>query len=147
VIAIFQAENFTLYRILYLVHVLAIVTAIGPLFLYHRMQRVGETKAMAALHMKLVFPSLIVLWVAGMGMAGVGKFSLGKMHWITITIVLWIIALAVSWFFIRPATTDASPDAQKKMSMGVGITHLIFVVSLVLMIFKPFVEGYYVINS
>ena len=146
VIAIFQAENFTLYRILYLVHIIAIVGAFGPLFLYPRMHRAGETQAAAALHMKLVFPSLVVLWVAGMGMAGVGKFSLGKMHWITITIVLWIVALAVSWFLIRPATQDTSDDARKKMAMGVGITHLIFVVSLVLMVFKPFVDGTYVIN-
>lgn len=146
VIAIFQAENFTLYRLLYLVHILAIVAAFGPLFLYPRMHRAGETQAMAALHMKLVFPSLVVLWVAGMGMAGVGKFSLGEMHWITISIVLWIGALVVSWFLIRPAVSDASPDARTKMAMGVGITHLIFVVSLVLMVFKPFVEGYYVIN-
>ena len=31
--------------------------------------------------------------------------------------------------------------------MGIGITHLVFVVSLWLMIFKPFVDGTYVINS
>ena len=146
-IAIFQAENFTLYRILYLVHILSIVAAFGPLFLYPRMQRAGETSAMAALHMKLVFPALVLLWVAGMGMAGVGKFSLGEMWWITTTIVLWLIALAVSWFLIRPAVSDASDDAKKKMSMGIGITHLILVLSLWLMIFKPFVDGVYVINS
>jgi hypothetical protein len=146
VIAIFQAENFTLYRLLYLVHILAIVAAIGPLFLYPRMQRAGETQAIAALHMKLVFPGLVVLWVAGMGMAGVAKFSLGEMHWITSTIALWLIALLASWFLIRPAIGDGSPDARKKMSMGVGITHLIFVISLVLMIFKPFVEGYWIVK-
>ncbi len=146
VIAIFQAENLTLYRILYFVHILSIIAAFGPLLFYPRMQRAGETSAMAALHMKLVFPGLVVLWVAGMGMAGVAKFSLGEMWWITITIVLWIVALAVSWFLIRPAVADSSEDATKKMSMGVGITHLVLVVSLWLMIFKPFVDGTYVLN-
>lgn len=147
-IAIFQsAENFTLYRILYLVHILAIVAAFGPLFLYPRMKRAGEVSAIAALHMKLVFPALVVLWIAGMGMAGIGKFALAEMWWITITIVLWLVALLVSWFLIRPAITEPSDDGVKKMSMGIGITHLILVLSLWLMVFKPFVDGTYVINT
>ena len=146
-IAIFLNENQTLVKLLYLVHVLSIVAAFGPLFLYPRMQRAGETSAMAALHMKLVFPALILLWVVGMGMAGVNKFALAEMWWITITIALWIGSVAVSWFLIRPAISDTSDDAKKKMSMGIGITHLILVASLVLMIFKPFVEGNYVFNS
>ncbi|MFT4618234.1 MAG: hypothetical protein ACJAQ9_002860 [Ilumatobacter sp.] len=146
-IAIFVNESQTLVKLLYLVHVLSIVAAFGPLFLYPRMQRAGETSAMAALHLKFVFPALILLWVVGMGMAGVNKFALAEMWWITITIALWIGSVAVSWFLIRPAISDTSDDAKKKMSMGIGITHLILVASLVLMIFKPFVEGNYVFNS
>ena len=110
------------------------------------MKRAGEVSAIAALHMKLVFPALVVLWVVGMGMAGVGKFSLGEMHWITITIALWLVALGVSWFLIRPAISSESEDAVKKLSMGIGITHLVLVTSLWLMVFKPFVDGTYVIN-
>lgn len=146
-IAIFVNESQTLVKLLYLVHVLSIVAAFGPLFLYPRMQRAGETSAMATLHLKFVFPALILLWVVGMGMAGVNKFALAEMWWITITIALWIGSVAVSWFLIRPAISDTSDDAKKKMSMGIGITHLILVASLVLMIFKPFVEGNYVFNS
>ena len=145
-IAIYN-ESQTLVKLLYLVHVLSIVAAFGPLFLYPRMQCAGETSAMAALHMKLVFPALILLWVVGMGMAGVNKFALAEMWWITITIALWIGSVAVSWFLIRPAIGDTSDDAKKKMSMGIGITHLILVISLVLMIFKPFVDGTYDFNS
>jgi hypothetical protein len=147
VFAIFLNESQTLVKLLYLVHVLSIVAAFGPLFLYPRMQRAGETSAMAALHMKLVFPALILLWVVGMGMAGVNKFALAEMWWITITIALWIGSVAVSWFLIRPAIGDTSDDAKKKMSMGIGITHLILAASIVLMIFKPFVDGNYVFNS
>ena len=146
-IAIFLNESQTLVKLLYLVHILSIVAAFGPLFMYPRMQRAGETSAMAALHMKLVFPALILLWVVGMGMAGVNKFALAEMWWITITIALWIGSVAVSWFLIRPAIGDTSDDAKKKMSMGIGITHLILVISLVLMIFKPFVDGTYDFNS
>lgn len=146
-IAIFLNESQTLVKLLYLVHVLTIVAAFGPLFLYPRMQRAGETSAMAALHMKLAFPALILLWVVGMGMAGVNKFALAEMWWITITIALWIGTVAVSWFLIRPAISDTSDNAKKKMSMGIGITHLTLVASLVLMIFKPFVDGTYAFNT
>ncbi len=146
-IAIFLNESQNLVKILYLVHILSIVAAFGPLFLYPRMQRAGETSAMAALHMKLVFPALILLWVVGMGMAGVNKFALASMWWVTITIALWVAAVAVSWFLIKPAIADASEEAAKKMSAGIGITHLIFTISLVLMVFKPFVDGTYVFNT
>ena len=147
VIAIFLNESQNFVKILYFVHILSIIAAFGPLFLYPRMQRTGETSAMAALHMKLVFPALILLWVVGMGMAGVNKFALAEMWWITITIALWVIAVAVSWFLIKPAIGDTSEVATKKLSAGIGVTHLILAISLVLMIFKPFVDGTYVVNS
>ena len=146
VIAIFLNESQNLVKLLYFVHILSIVAAFGPLFLYPRMQRAGETSAMAALHMKLVFPALILLWVVGMGMAGVNKFALAEMWWITITIALWVVAVAVSWFLIKPAIGDTSEAATKKLSAGIGVTHLILAISLALMIFKPFVDGTYVIN-
>jgi hypothetical protein len=53
----------------------------------------------------------------------------------------------VSWFLIKPAIGDTSEVATKKLSAGIGVTHLILAISLVLMIFKPFVDGTYVINS
>jgi hypothetical protein len=136
VIAILESND-TVTQLLYFVHILSAIAAFGPLFLYPRMQRAGETSAMAALHMKLVFPALVLLWVVGMGMAGVNKFSLGGTWFVSITILLWVVALAVSWFLIKPAVADTSEEARKKMSMGIGITHLIVVVSLYFMIFKP----------
>ena len=137
VIAILVPENYDLYRILYFVHLLSAIAAFGPLFLYPRLQRAGATAEVARLHMRLVFPALVLLWVAGMGMAGVGKISLVGTPFVTATILLWLIALAVSWFMIRPALDDPSDDTRKIMAAGIGITHLILVVSLYLMIFKP----------
>lgn len=133
-------------HLLYLVHILAVIAAFGPTFFYHRLRRTGEMQAVAYLHMRLVFPALVVLWVAGMGMAGMNKFDLAQMWWITITIALWLVALVVSWFMIRPALTDASETATKKLSAGLGVTHLVLALSLWLMIFKPFVDGIYVIK-
>ena len=42
-----------------------------------------------------------------------------------------------NWFLIRPAVSDTSEQARKTLAMGIGITHLILVISLYLMIFKP----------
>jgi hypothetical protein len=147
VLAIYLNENQTLVRTLNLIHILAAILAFGPTFFYHRLRRNGELVTVATLHTRLVMPALVVLWVAGMGIAGINKISLASTYWITISIVLWIVALAVSWFLIRPAMTDTSEAATKKLSAGVGITHLILVVSLWLMIFKPFVDGIYVFND
>jgi hypothetical protein len=110
VVAILVPESNDLYRILYFVHLLSAIAAFGPLFLYPRLQRAGQIQSIATLHMRLVFPALVLLWVAGM---------------------------AVSWFLIRPATTEDSERARSRLAMGVGITHVILVVSLYLMIFKP----------
>lgn len=142
-IAIINAND-TVSQLLYLVHILSAIAAFGPLFLYPRMQRAGETQAVAALHMKLVFPALILMWVAGMGMAGTQKISLGGTWFVTGTIALWLVAVVVSWFLIRPSISDTSEQARKMMAAGIGITHLILVVSLYLMIFKP---GGYEFNS
>ena len=136
-LAILVPENNDLYRVLYLVHLLTAIAAFGPLFLYPQLQRTGQTDVVAKLHMRLVFPSLVILWVAGMGMAGVGKISLVGTPFVTASIVLWLIALAVSWFLIRPALADPSEQTRKLMAAGIGITHLILVVVLYLMIFKP----------
>ena len=137
VLAILVPENNDLYRILYFVHLLSAIVAFGPLFFYPKLQRAGANAEIARLHMRLVFPALVILWVAGMGMAGVGKISLAGTPFVTATIVLWLAALAISWFMIRPALTETGDDTRKIMAAGIGITHLILVVSMYLMIFKP----------
>ncbi len=137
VLAILVPENNDLYRILYFVHVLAAIATVRAVVPDPRLRRAGANAEVARLHMRLVFPALVILWVAGMGMAGVGKISLAGTPFITSTIVLWLAALAISWFMIRPALTETGDDTRKIMAAGIGITHLILVVSLYLMIFKP----------
>ena len=127
----------TTYQLLGLLHVLAAICAFGPLFLYSRLQRNGETQAIASLHMKFVFPSLTLLWVLGMGLAGVGKYDLAETHWVSAAIVVWLVSMVVSWFLIRPSIGDTSEAARKKLSAGIGITHLTLIVGLWLMIFQP----------
>lgn len=125
------------YQILGLLHILAAICAFGPLFLYPKLQRSGETQAMAWIHMRFVFPALVLLWVLGMGMAGVESYDMANTPWMTASIVVWLVTLAVSWFLIRPAITDTSDSARGKLAAGVGITHLLLLVALWMMIFQP----------
>ena len=127
----------TTYQVFGLLHILAAIGAFGPLFLYPRLQRSGETQAMAWLHMRFVFPSLVLLWVLGMGMAGIESYDMANTPWMTASIVVWLVALAVSWFLIRPAITDTSDGGRSKLAAGVGITHLLLLVALWLMIWQP----------
>lgn len=126
------------YRLMALLHIAAAIVAFGPIMLYPSLRRTGETQAIAASHMRLTFPALVLLWVIGMGLAGMSEDAYElKQTWLALSIVVWVILVAVSWFLIRPALTDASDGARSKLAAGVGITHLGLVVGLVLMIWKP----------
>lgn len=127
----------TTYQIVGLLHVLAAIAAFGPLFLYPRLQRNGETEAIASLHMKLVFPALTLLWVLGMGLAGIGKYDIAETTWMVASIAVWLVTMLVSWFLIKPSLTDTSESARSKLAAGIGMTHLLLIVGLYLMIFQP----------
>lgn len=126
------------YRVMALLHILSAVVAFGPLFLYPGLRKAGETKTIAATHMRMTFPALIALWVLGMGLAGMSKDTYKMSQtWLALSLVLWAVLVAVSWFLIRPSITDESESAKSKLAAGTGITHLGLVIGLILMIWKP----------
>lgn len=129
-------QTSTGYRILGLLHIITAISAFGPVLLYPGLKKAGETKTIARLHMMLTFPSLVLLWVFGMGMAGVGELSMSD-PWLSVSIIVWAALVTVSWLMIRPAIADDSPKAISRMAAGSGITHLGLVIALVLMIWKP----------
>lgn len=126
------------YRTMALLHILSAIVAFGPMFLYPGLRKARETSTIAQMHMRMTFPALVVLWVLGMGLAGMSKgaYEMSQL-WLSLSIVVWVALIAVSWFLIRPSIADQSEAATKKLSAGVGITHLGLVVGLVLMIWKP----------
>lgn len=128
----------TPYRIMASVHILAAIVAFGPLFLYPALRKAGETQTMAATHMRLTFPALIILWVVGMGLAGMseGIYEMSQL-WLTLSILNWVVLVAVSWFLIKPAISDTSESATAKLAAGTGVTHIGLVIGLVLMVWKP----------
>ena len=124
------------YRILGLLHILSAMAAFGPLFLYTPLKKAGETTAIAKLHLRLVMPALVLMWVFGMGLAGVGEWKISS-PWLSASIIIWLLAVGVNWFLVRPSLSDDSPSATSKLAAGIGVTHLRLVVGLVLMIWKP----------
>ena len=92
----------------------------------------------------IVMPAMFLVWVFGMGLAGLSEpdgaddpvFKMSQ-TWLALALLDWVVLMAVGWFLIRPAITDAQREGQPRFSAGIGITHLGLVVALVLMIWKP----------
>lgn len=124
------------YRVMGLLHILSAVVAFGPLLLYPTLRKQGLTRAIAGLHLRLTLPALVVLWVLGMGLAGIAELKMSE-FWLAASLAVWAVLVVVSWFMIRPALTDDGPSATARLMAGTGITHLGLVVGLVLMIWKP----------
>ncbi|MEZ5383092.1 MAG: hypothetical protein R2754_15015 [Microthrixaceae bacterium] len=126
------------YKIMLLLHVLSAVVAFGPLFLYPPLRRAGATAEIAKLHLYMVVPALVAMWVFGMGLVGMSDEAIQMSDgWIGGALLVWVISLAISVGLIRPALTDDSEGATAKLSAGVGVTHLMLVVGLFLMVFQP----------
>ena len=137
-------EFSTGYQILGLLHILTAIVVFGPMLVYPTIRASGGSARLAQIHTRMTVPALVLLWVFGMGLAGMSKpegsdeiiFEMSQ-AWLILAIVDWLILLAVAWFLIRPAITDTSETAEKRFQAGVGITHIGMVIGLILMIWKP----------
>jgi ABC-type branched-subunit amino acid transport system permease subunit len=131
-------------RFVGLLHVASVVAAFGPVLVYPTLRKAGDAASIARLHMRLVMPAMFLMWVFGMGLAGLSKpdgadepvYKVSE-TWLALAVVDWVILMAVGWFLIRPSITDRSDSANTRFSAGVGVTHLGLVVGLALMIWKP----------
>ena len=126
------------YKVFGILHILAVIIAFGPLFFYASLQRAAAQATLAKLHLRLVLPALTLAWVFGMGMVGMSDkvFEMSQ-TWIVLGLIAWVILMVISWFLVRPALTDDSAAARGRLGMAVGITHLLLIVQLYLMVFKP----------
>jgi uncharacterized membrane protein len=137
----------TSYNVMLFVHVLLVVIGFAPAWLTPMMVRLtangdrsaGEMLETAVLRYSL--PALAVAGLLGFGLAGMSDkaFKMSQ-TWLSIAIVLWLVQLAIILFVARPAIkafTAGDGSARGRIGMATGITHLILVVMLYLMIFKP----------
>ena len=137
----------TSYDLMLLLHVLAVVIGFAPAWLTPvlvRLSAAGDRAAADAIDASILrfsLPGLVVAGLLGFGLAGMSdKVFRMSQTWLTIAIVLWLVLLAVTLFVARPAIKafrDGDLAARGRIAMSTGVSHLILVVMLYLMIFKP----------
>jgi uncharacterized membrane protein len=142
---VLAALNSTGYKIVLMIHVLAVI--VGPLWLAPvlvRLTAAGDKAAADGLEVSILRFSL-----PGIGIAGILGFALAGMSekaykmsqaWLSISAVLWVVLLALLFTVARPAIKafrDGDAAARSRIMIATGISHIILVVTLYLMIFKP----------
>lgn len=144
--------NNTGYKVMLLFHVLFVIIAFAPAWLTPVVLRMSgaEREGAEALRIAVLrysLPFVALTGVLGFGLAGMSKPEgsdevLFKMSqgWLSAAIVLWLVQLAVLWFVARPAFKalgEGVAEARGRVMAATGITHVILLVMLWLMIFKP----------
>jgi len=144
---ILAATDSTGYKVMLLLHILAVIVAFAPLWLAPvllRLTAAGDKAAADGLDVSILrfsLPGLAVAGILGFGLVGMSekKFTLG-MPWVSTAVILWVILIAVLAVVARPAIKafrDGDASARGRVMMATGIGHLILVVMLLLMIFQP----------
>ena len=135
------------YKVMLLLHILAVIVAFAPLWLAPILLRLtagGDKNAADGLDMAILrfsLPGLALAGILGFGLVGMSdKMYTMSAPWVSAAAILWIILIAVLAVVARPAIKafrDGDASARGKVMMSTGIGHLILVVMLFLMIFKP----------
>jgi uncharacterized membrane protein len=153
------------YRLLFAIHILAIIAAFGPLFtsrmLNHQaIKRTGEDARVfasipVAVTTRISMPAFIVAVLAGLGLVGASK-DLYKFSqsWVSYAFSLVLVIALVYYFLLRPAqnrlvaavqsgtpeehATDANIRSAKATgAAATGLIHLCMVGLVLLMVWKP----------
>jgi len=134
------------YKVVLLLHILMVVVAFGALFAAPVLARVEGGARTAAAGMvtyiqRFAIPAVILAGLLGFGLIGMSnkEFKFDQ-AWVGPAILLWLIEIALYFVGILPAQKKVAAgdeSAQKMVPMFTGISHLILVVLLYLMVFKP----------
>jgi len=134
----FAATTDTGYRIILLIHIASVVLAFGPNFVGPILRRNGATDVgMAKTTRAVQLPSIAITFLSGILLIVLSGevFSFEK-PWVS-TAFLVTIAAGVVMFLLAAAYEKADKAAEKMIGMYSGILHLLLVVALVMMIWKP----------
>lgn len=129
------------YKVLLLLHIVAIVAAFGPALLYPLLGRSRANKVAADTNQRISLPALVLAGVFGIGLIG----SSDKMYkfsqaWVSAALVIWILLIVDCAALLRPALAGAADGDERAVTRAgifTGLLHLGLVVLLVLMIWKP----------
>jgi len=131
------------YKITLFLHLVAVVAAFGPLLVLGRLSATDPAGA-ARLYLRVSLPALVAVWVFGMGVvgsSGSGADEADKIAmsdtWVALSLVTWVALVAVAVAVILPALRAGGPQARSRLMAGLGSSHLLMVLSVALMVFKP----------
>jgi len=124
------------YNVMLIVHLLAVIVAFGSLFTLSGLRR-ATPEAATRLYLRWVLPATVVIWVAGMGLVGMSD-DLFEMTdtWVAGSLFVWLVLIALGVFVMRPALKQGEAGSPR-VAMATGVSHLLLVVALYLMVFKP----------
>ncbi len=146
------------YNVMLVVHVLALIVAFAPAFVWPFVARQLRTsggeqlssavaRATAGMTTKIYGPALAVGGLVGFGLAGMSKPEGGDAPiysvsdpWLAAAAVIWFLLLGLYFGLVGPAekrAAEGDESAAKMVRMSNGIIHLGVVVALYLMVFKP----------
>jgi uncharacterized membrane protein len=138
------------YKIVLILHIVLVIVAFGGLFAAPMLGRAeGAARpvadAMAKYLQRIAVPALAVAGILGFAMIGMSKDGDIEVYkfsqrWVGIAILLWIVELAVLWFGVAATEKKiaAGDDgAVARLPMFTGISHLLLLVLVYLMVFKP----------
>jgi uncharacterized membrane protein len=139
------------YKIMLILHILAVIVAFAPSFVWPfvsvRLKQQGKPVGPAIAELaegnsaKIHGPALALAGIFGFGMVGMSDGIIEFSEpWLSAAMLLWFIALGVVFGMMAPAekrVAQGDAGAEKILSMAGGILHLVLVVELYLMVFKP----------
>ncbi|MCU1352511.1 MAG: hypothetical protein JWM05_1720 [Acidimicrobiales bacterium] len=139
------------YKLMYLLHILAVIVAFAPAFVWPvvsgQLKKQGKPvgPAIGALAAgnttKIHGPALILVGVFGMGLVGMSEKTWEfSQTWVSLALLIWFVMNGVLWGLMLPAEKQAAAGdeaADKKVAMFGGILHLLLLLMLVDMIWKP----------
>lgn len=146
------AQNDFGYRVFFLLHILAIIVAFAPGFVWPvitaRLRKEGGqplgptmSKIQAGNTVRVHGPALLAAGVFGFGLIGLSdkawKFS---QSWVSIAMVLWFVMLGVVYGLLAPAERKAGKGdeaAEQRVAMFGGMLHVLLLLMLIDMIWKP----------
>jgi uncharacterized membrane protein len=147
---ILASTDSTGYKIVLILHILFVVAAFGGMFAAPILARVEGASQSAATGMvgylkRIAIPSVIIAGILGMGLIGMSKDGDVEVYkfsqtWVSIALLLWLVEIAVYFFGLLPAerkVAGGDAEAAKRLPMFTGIVHLLLLVLIYLMVFKP----------
>ncbi len=126
----------TLYAVFLFLHIVAAIIAAGSLFVLPALARADAGAALRQ-YTRLVLPALALGGIAGYGLVGLSDGGWTYVQtWVLVSQVLWVAVLAVGIAVVRPALA-AGAGGRSRLSAGIGASHLLLLVIVALMVFKP----------